>query len=139
MSNLGERLREERQRLGMNQAELGSAGGVQKQAQLKYEKGERSPDASYLEAIARAGVDVLYVLTGSRSFAPPAPIAPEHRALVADYDACSVADQAVIRRTAAAMAHRGGDVAQSTRSVNQHVSGGKVINKKFKLSMGDKK
>lgn len=132
-------MREERQRLGMNQAELGSAGGVQKQAQLKYEKGERSPDASYLEAIARAGVDVLYVLTGSRSFTPPAPIAPEHRALVADYDACSVADQAVIRRTAAAMAHRGGDAAQSTRSVNQHVSGGKVINKKFKLSMGDKK
>lgn len=139
MSNLGDRLREERQRLGMNQAELGLTGGVQKQAQLKYEKGERSPDAIYLAAIAHAGVDVLYVLTGSRSFSPPAPVAPEHRALIADYDACSVADQAVIRRTAAAMAHRGEDLVQSTRSVNQHISGGKVINKKFKLSMGDKK
>lgn len=139
MSYLGERLREERQRLGMSQAELGLAGGVQKQAQLKYEKGERSPDASYLEAIARAGVDVLYVLTGSRSFSPPEPIAPEHRALIADYDACSVADQAVIRRTAAAMAHRGGHPVQNALSVSQHVSGGKVINKKFKLNVGDKK
>lgn len=64
--SIGERLREERIRLGLSQAELGEAGGVQKQAQLKYEKGERQPDALYLEGVAGRGVDVLYVLTGRR-------------------------------------------------------------------------
>lgn len=62
--SIGERLREERSRLGLSQAQLGEIGGVQKQAQLKYEKGDRQPDALYLEAVAAAGVDVLYVLTG---------------------------------------------------------------------------
>lgn len=37
-----------------------------KQAQLKYESGTRSPDAAYLAALAAAGVDILYVLTGQR-------------------------------------------------------------------------
>ncbi len=39
-------------------------------AQLKYEKGDRAPDADYLEAVAAKGVDVLYVLTGKRVGAP---------------------------------------------------------------------
>lgn len=66
MSTVGERLREERLRLGLSQAELGTAAGVQKQAQLKYEKGERAPDTSYLVAIADAGADVQYIVTGVR-------------------------------------------------------------------------
>jgi len=61
---IGERLREERERLRLNQEQLGEIGGVRKQAQLLYEKGERSPDAQYLAAVATTGVDVLYVLTG---------------------------------------------------------------------------
>mgnify|MGYP000715236013 FL=1 len=69
-----ERLREERIRLGLSQAQLGEIGGVQKQAQLKYEKGDRQPDARYLEAVAGAGVDVLYVLTGRRMSAPVSPV-----------------------------------------------------------------
>lgn len=66
LSNIGIRLREERERLGYNQADFGALGGVKKQAQLKYEKGERDPDASYLEGIATAGADVQYIIAGSR-------------------------------------------------------------------------
>ena len=40
---------------------------MQKRAQINYEKDERQPDAGYLAAVAAAGVDVFYVLTGSRS------------------------------------------------------------------------
>ncbi|WP_231886091.1 helix-turn-helix domain-containing protein [Bordetella ansorpii] len=104
LDNFGERLREERQRLGMSQAEFGAAGGVLKQAQLKYEKGERTPDAAYLAAIAQAGADVQYLLTGSRAFTPPPPISPEHRALIRDYDASSDDGRDAIRRMAAATA-----------------------------------
>lgn len=67
MSSFGERLREERDRLGFNQTALGAIGGVLKQAQIKYEKGERAPDVTYLEAVAKVGVDVQYAITGQRS------------------------------------------------------------------------
>lgn len=66
MSNLPERLLEERTRLNLNQTEFGALGKVQKRAQFTYEKGERVPDANYLVALAEAGVDVNYVLTGTR-------------------------------------------------------------------------
>lgn len=66
MSYIGERLREERERLGFNQTAFGAIGGVQKQAQLKYEKGERFPDASYLAAVAKVGADAQYIVTGER-------------------------------------------------------------------------
>lgn len=67
MESIGSRLKEERQRLQLNQVELASVGGVGKQAQLRYEKGERLPDAGYLASIEGAGVDVLYVVTGRRN------------------------------------------------------------------------
>lgn len=74
---IGARLREERDRLGMNQEGFGLLGGVRKQAQLLYEKDERKPDSDYLAAVAEAGVDVLYVLTGKRQDALPATDASE--------------------------------------------------------------
>lgn len=62
--SIGERLRSERKRLGLNQADLGKAGGVQLLAQSNYENGKRTPSAEYLSAVAKQGVDVQYVLTG---------------------------------------------------------------------------
>ncbi len=67
MSTIGERLREERERLGLNQPAFAEVGGVQKRAQINYEKDERHPDAAYLAAVAEAGVDDLYVLTGQHA------------------------------------------------------------------------
>ncbi|EBW6363353.1 XRE family transcriptional regulator [Salmonella enterica subsp. enterica serovar Oranienburg] len=66
-SSIGERLREERLRLELSQAALGEIGGVRKQAQLLYEKGERNPDAAYLSAISKFGVDIQFIVTGVRS------------------------------------------------------------------------
>ena len=65
--SIGERLKEERERLGLSQLAFGELGGVKKLAQLNYEKGDRYPDAQYLAALARFGVDVQYVVTGDRS------------------------------------------------------------------------
>jgi len=65
--NIGERLKEERVRLGYNQADFAAIAGVAKTSQFNYEKGERSPDAAYLAAVAEKGVDVLYVVTGRRT------------------------------------------------------------------------
>jgi transcriptional regulator with XRE-family HTH domain len=65
--NLSERLREERERLGMNQSDVCALAGITRKTQFNYETGERLPDAGYLAALASAGVDVLYVLTGQRA------------------------------------------------------------------------
>ncbi len=64
--SLGDRLRKERERLKLSQDEMGQAGGVNRNTQGKYEKGDRNPDSAYLSALANVGVDVLYVLTGQR-------------------------------------------------------------------------
>ncbi|EPJ7517525.1 helix-turn-helix domain-containing protein [Pseudomonas aeruginosa] len=63
---IGERLKEERQKTGLNQTELAEQCGVSKNTQLAYEKGDRSPDAAYLLRASLLGVDVLYVITGKR-------------------------------------------------------------------------
>lgn len=65
--NLSSRLSEERKRIGLNQTEFGKIAGVTKTSQGNYESGERSPNADYLQAISAMGVDVQYVLTGTRS------------------------------------------------------------------------
>jgi len=67
MDNIGARLREERERLPATQDQFAEIGGIGKRALIHYEKGERSPDAAFLAAIAAAGADVLYILTGRRS------------------------------------------------------------------------
>jgi len=67
MSNFNERLRAERKRLGLNQDKFASLGGVTKDTQLNYENGSRKPDSEYLELIARAGVDITYLLTDAKA------------------------------------------------------------------------
>lgn len=66
-SSVGLRLREERQRLGLDQTTFGQAGGVKKGAQIAYEKDGTPPNTEYLRALESLGVDIGYVLTGRRS------------------------------------------------------------------------
>lgn len=67
MSEIDSRLRQERERLGLSQKVFGEIGGVEANAQGKYEHGDRAPKADYLSRVAQRGVDVLYVLTGTRT------------------------------------------------------------------------
>ena len=67
MNALHERLKQERHRLEYNQEVMAQKGGVKRRAQINYESGVRCPDGHYLSAIAAAGADVQYILTGERS------------------------------------------------------------------------
>ncbi len=69
MDTIAERLREERLRLKLNQEDMATVGGVKRRAQINYESGIRCPDGHYFSAIAAAGADVQYILTGVRSTA----------------------------------------------------------------------
>lgn len=64
--SIGERLKAERGRLGLNQADFAGVAGTTKKSQIGYEKDVVPPDAAYLAAVAAAGVDVQYVITGQR-------------------------------------------------------------------------
>lgn len=66
MDAFSERLRQLRLDAGLSQEAFGRLGGVQKQTQIKYEKGERSPDAEYLTGLHLAGIDVGYLITGEK-------------------------------------------------------------------------
>ncbi|MGK8202117.1 helix-turn-helix domain-containing protein [Burkholderia cepacia] len=67
MSFFGARLREERERLGLTQDAFAEACGVRRRAQAHYEAGERYPDAQYLEAAAKVGVDLRVLFSGQRA------------------------------------------------------------------------
>jgi len=64
--SIGQRIREERQKLGLSQTAFGALGGVGKTTQILYEADERVPDSDYLIAIAKKGADPIYVLLGKR-------------------------------------------------------------------------
>lgn len=64
MDGLASRLREERKRLQLTQAEFAERCGVKRRAQAAYEAAERVPDAVYLVNAGRMGADVKYLLTG---------------------------------------------------------------------------
>ena len=74
MNSYCERLRDERDRLGLNQSSFGELSGITKKPQGLYERGEREPDGSYFQAISAAGCDVLYILTGRHEAAGSAPL-----------------------------------------------------------------
>lgn len=107
MSNflpIGGRLKEERERLGKNQTDFAALGGAGRKTQFNYETGERAPDGAYLAAIAAAGADVLYILTGQRG-APVAPaISREEAALLDNFRHCSPEMQQAAKAQLAAMA-----------------------------------
>lgn len=79
---VAQRLREEREKLALTQEQFGSIGGVKKLAQIHYEKGDRSPDAVYLAAVAQAGADVRYILTGLRDGPPPVVLSADEQTLL---------------------------------------------------------
>ncbi|WP_353570244.1 helix-turn-helix transcriptional regulator [Candidatus Albibeggiatoa sp. nov. BB20] len=66
MSTLGERLKEERLRIGLNQTEFGKNGDVTKETQSNYERDVRKPNPNYFEKIMTTGVDVKYIMFGKR-------------------------------------------------------------------------
>ncbi|MEO5347104.1 MAG: helix-turn-helix domain-containing protein [Magnetococcus sp. YQC-9] len=66
MLNFSDRLKIERKRLGFTQDELAKVGDISKTSYFNYESGSREPSSSFLIAIATAGVDVNYLLTGVR-------------------------------------------------------------------------
>ena len=77
-------------------------GGVSDRSQLNYEQGKRMPDAAYLARIAKAGADVLYIITGIR-MGEPEPLTQEEAAVLGNFRDLSDAGKAAVKATADAL------------------------------------
>ena len=104
MSGIGSRLRQERERLGLSQKIFGEIGGVEANAQGKYESGGRAPKADYLSRVAEKGVDVLYVLTGIATPIQLENLSHIEEKVLCDYRAMLKEDQDAIRRLTSTLA-----------------------------------
>ncbi|MDD1966096.1 helix-turn-helix transcriptional regulator [Pseudomonas putida] len=103
MKDLGTRLKEERKRLGLSQQEFGAIGGVEANAQGKYENGERIPRADYLVALGKKGMDVLYVVSGERTPLTMDTLNDAERAIITHYRALNEDDQEAISQLATSL------------------------------------
>jgi transcriptional regulator with XRE-family HTH domain len=101
---VGERLREERERLGLNQTDFGVLLGVSRGTQKNYELGASSLDLRYVTALEEKGVDAAYVLTGRRSTPLGQLFSPSEELLIKQFRTISDDDQKAIRRFLEAMA-----------------------------------
>ncbi|HCP78021.1 MAG: transcriptional regulator [Pusillimonas sp.] len=66
-SDIGRRLKEERERLGLSQAQLAKLAGTSPRTQIAWEQGEQTPNALYLAIAGQEGMDVQYVVSGRKS------------------------------------------------------------------------
>ena len=101
----GERLREERVRLGLNQLEFGRLGGAGKNSQMAYEAGRTAPNLDYLFALSESGVDVGYVVTGRRS---DSELGHEDRWLLDQFHSLSVRERSGIMQMLTTLAGASG-------------------------------
>ena len=88
---LGERLREERNRLGMSQPAFAALAGTTKQTLFSWESGKTAPDGFQMSALSAHGVDLLYVLAGHRTPAvhPAEALSDDELRLLHGYRRCN--------------------------------------------------
>ncbi len=67
-TEIGERLRTERRRLGLSQDAFAAAGGIRRTTLYQYERGDRRPSLDFLIKCTSVGLDLAYMMFGERDF-----------------------------------------------------------------------
>ena len=102
---IGERLQEERARLGLKQPDLFRITGISKKTISGYENDKTYPNAEFLAAIAAVGLDIAYILTGKRVLkiseaSAGYDLRPDQKALLDNYENCTPESRKFIARVA---------------------------------------
>lgn len=108
MIQLGIRLEGERLRLDLLIKDLAQLGGVKANAQQMYESGLRFPRADYLAAIAEVGIDIHYVVSGTRNPGKQAYLNEEESEIIGSYRSMRRIDQQALRRIASTLSASAG-------------------------------
>lgn len=131
---IGNRLREERERLGLTQPVFAELAGAKKRTLIDWEKDVSSPTAVQLAQLSAAGADVLYILTGQRSSAQPAHDAAE-QVLLDSYRRCgSQARQNLIQTAALLAAGLSGSAGGGGEQVNTASGAVQILGSKNRVS-----
>ncbi len=130
--SIGERLKEERERLKFTQPALAAIAGTTKKSQIDYEKDLTQPKAGYLAAVARIGLDVQYVITGERCAGS---LTPDEQELLTHFRAAPLAVKAAMMAAGAAGSAGTHNVRKVKKGVGQQfnepvgtVTSGDVVN-----------
>lgn len=105
---IGNRLQEERKRLGFNQDVFAQQVGVAKRTLAGYEGGSGDIGALVLAQAATLGLDVLYVVTGQRTPAAASSFTGDEVDLVAHYRQLPDSDRAHTHKMVTALAEMAG-------------------------------
>ena len=101
---IGNRIKEERDRLGFSQMAFAGVAEATRNSQLNWEKGTAFPNAAVLAAWSKIGVDVLYIVTGERSVDIASNLTSDEDVLLNAYRAAPVG----VRNSALAVLLSGG-------------------------------
>ena len=96
-TQLGDRLRAERKRLGLSQADAALLGGVRREMWSAYETNTSLPNAEVLLHLVGTGWDLSYLLGGSRILSE-SNLADHEHALLDGYRSLDEEGQAAVRR-----------------------------------------
>ncbi|GAB1388968.1 helix-turn-helix transcriptional regulator [Rubrivivax sp.] len=89
MSLFGQRLREVRKARGQKQEQMADAVGVSREQWGRYERGLAVPGADVLARAAQAGIDIRYVITGSRDYEPAPTLSADEQVLLQQWRAAT--------------------------------------------------
>lgn len=118
----------------MSQPAFAEVAGTTKQTLFSWETGKTAPDGVQIAALAAQGMDVLYVLTGSRDPTVPA-LDVSERLLVDNYRRCNADGRAHLLQTSALLAAgiapspgpRSGAPQRPARGINLENSGANAV------------
>lgn len=65
LQGLGDRLRMERERIGLSQAKFADVGGVTRTTAFRYETDAHSPSLEFLHAVEDVGADPMFIIFGT--------------------------------------------------------------------------
>lgn len=83
--SISDRLREERERLGLSQAAMAEVANVSVRSQSGWETGRNTPSTEAYQEWVKIGIDINYIITGVRVGAMPASLPADEEVLLNAY------------------------------------------------------
>lgn len=71
--DIGVRLKQERERLSLSQAQVAKSLGIATRTQIAWEKGEQTPNALHLATLGTLGLDIQFIVSGVQNISPSEP------------------------------------------------------------------
>lgn len=103
-ADIGARLREQREGLGVTQEELAERLGKSRNTIGAWERGDQHPSGEFYSQAHEWGFDVLYILTGARELTPAYGVSEQEAALLDNYRAADERGRAAARAVLSTLA-----------------------------------